>query len=181
MLFFISTILFSCGDDGSQANPANCDSRKENLVSGSGTWKLSKLEIDIPNFGDNVNIFSPTILGLLGSPANITCLQDNTVTFNSGGTFVASEGTNVCDGFPESGSGSWSFSEQTGCDSIRLGSGSDSLAFLPVQSIPISSFSETEFVSQLSIDIDTIFSVDFLGSTISVGPILDATVTFEKQ
>ncbi|MFT5618961.1 MAG: hypothetical protein ACI85I_002197 [Arenicella sp.] len=182
-LFTCSIFISSCGsDEGTEpSSTTDCETRKTQLTSGSGTWMLSKLETPIVGITDNVDILGSVFLGLIGSPEEIVCLKDNTVTFKSDGSFTASEGTTICEGFPESGSGSWSFSEQTGCDSLRLDNGNDSLAFLPVQSIPISSFSETEFVSQISINIDTIFETSFDGFTISVGPILDAKVTFVKQ
>ncbi len=179
-LLAISTFISSCGSDD-EPNPNSneeCATRKGYLTGNSNqTWKLSKVEVDVPNLGV-VNIFDPLILSTLGSPENITCLQDNTVSFNVNGNFIGSEGANVCDGFPSTGSGKWSFSSN--CDSLRF-EANDSLIFLQNPTLPITSFTESEFVSEVKIDIDTVFETTIFNTTVSVGPILDSKVTFGKQ
>ena len=82
----------SCTKDEDKVEPKT----KTELIT-AHTWKLNALTVN-PAYNGFTDIF-----------ANEPCFQDNSESYSSNGSFVQNEGTNVCNSYSPTNTGTWSF------------------------------------------------------------------------
>ena len=192
LILAVFTLLQGCSSSSDPSPASGCTTQKSQLTGNSSkTWDISQVNVPLTLEDNSGNVLLTTTYNVLSLPSGIDlsnldidfeCVSDNSVTFKNDDTFIASEGTNVCNGIPANNSGTWALNSS--CDTLLLSS-SDSLAFVPVGGIPISTLSDSRLTSKVSIDLDTVYKIPvsqgIIQGNLVIGEVLNIEVVFDAQ